>query len=151
MRRAVVLGTIGAALLAGCGGSYSKRDFTARANAICAGAVRDTRDLVPPTSGQLGALATYLGKVVPIVRSEERQIAALQRPAGSRRDRATLAEYLAALKQSAADFQALESAAKAGDRPAVATAEAALRVTPVTSLAASYGLESCAAAGATVA
>ncbi|MDQ6778744.1 MAG: hypothetical protein M3071_21540 [Actinomycetota bacterium] len=139
------------AILAGCGGPYTKHDFVASANAICAAAVRDSRQLVPPTSGQLSALAPYLAKVVPIVQSEDRQMRALQHPTGSRSDSATLAKYLAALKQSVADFQALEAAAKAGNRSGVASAEAALRVTPVTSLAASYGLRSCAAAGATVA
>lgn len=138
-----------AALLAGCG-TTTKRDFVASADAICAAAIHDSRELVPPTSGQSGALADYLAKVVPIVASEYRQMSALKRPAESRRDAATLSAYLLALKQSTAGFRTLEAAARTGDRQGILSAEAALRVNPVTSLAASYGLRSCAAAGATV-
>ena len=153
-RSGFVARTLGAltlvALLAGCG-SHSKRDFVASANAICAATVRDARELAPPTSGQVSDLASYLAKVVPIIQSEQRQISALPRPTQSASNSAELARYLAALRQSAADFQALEAAAKAGDRHAIDSAEAALRVNPVSSLAASYGLRSCATAGATVA
>lgn len=137
-------------LLAGCG-SYTKRSFIASANAICAATVRDTRDLTPPVSSSMSDLAAYLAKLTPILHSEERQIAALQRPTESPADRAKLMTYLAALRQSAGDFDALEAAARAGDRQALTSAEASLRVDPVTSAAAAYGLRSCAAAGSTVA
>lgn len=137
-------------LLASCG-SYTKRSFVASANAICAATVRDTRDLAPPVSASMSDLAAYLAKLVPIIQSEERQIASLQHPTESRADRAKLTTYLAALRQSAGDFHALEAAAKAGDRQALTSAEASLRVDPVTAAAAAYGLRSCAAAGSTVA
>lgn len=138
-----------AGLLAGCG-SYTKKDFVASANAICASTVRQTRLIAPPSSQQLSALASYLAKLTPILGSEEKQIGALRHPSGSPRERAELARYLAALTQSVTTFRALEGAAQAGNQQAVASAEAALQVIPLDSLARSYGLRSCGTPGATV-
>lgn len=144
-----------AALLAGCG-SYTKRDFIARADAICANTVRDTRAIPPPASStnatqELRYLGAYLGHVVPILQSETKQIHALKRPPESARERDALSRYLSALAQSVASYEQLYAAAKAGDPRAAASAEAALRTSPVGSLAASYGLDTCATPGATVA
>lgn len=139
-----------AALLAGCG-SYTKHDFITSADAICASTVRQTRALAPPSSQQLSALSTYLDQLVPILRSEEKQIRTLQHPAETARESAALASYLGALTQSVSDFENLAAAAKAGERQAVTSAEAALRVSQVGSLAARYGLRSCGTPGATVA
>jgi hypothetical protein len=152
-RRSLVLLAVGA-LLAGCG-SYTKADFTASANAICAGAVRETRTVAPPSfaSGstqRLSALATYLARVLPIVRSEAKQLRALKRPAGKPRARSALERYLRALPQTVADYAALAAAAKEGSSQGVASAEAALRASRAPSLAAAYGLRSCASPGATV-
>lgn len=157
MRRAgtTVVLTALVASLAGCG-AYTKGDFIARADAICANSVRATRTISPPRFGhtpaqQLTALAIYLYRVLPIAQSEVRQLGALRRPTQSAADRARLAHYLAALSQAVGDYRALSAAAQRGDTRGAATAEAALRASPVTALAASYGLRSCSAPGATVA
>jgi hypothetical protein len=142
------------ALLPGCGGSYTKSDFIARADAICTGAVRQTRSLAPPAAGgsgpqQLRALGRYLGKLLPVVQSEAAQVRGLKRPVGDPRDRAALQRYLGALEQAAGDYRELAAAAKRGDAQAVASAEGALRASPVGSLAAGYGLRVCGNAGST--
>jgi hypothetical protein len=137
-----------AAGLAGCGGSYKKSDFVARANGICVNAVRATRSIAPPAAGgttrqQQAALAQYLDKLVPVVQSEATQIKALKRPPGSAADHAALDRYLTALARSATDYQRLATAAHQGDVQAVAGAQAALRANPVAALATAYGLSSC--------
>jgi len=151
---AIVAGVTLAALLAGCGGSYTKRDFIARADAICVTTLRKARSIAPPSFAkgqQLRALATYFAAEAPIVESEATQIRTLPRPTQKARDRAALARYLAALADEAGNFKKLAAAAARGDRTGVASAEAALQASPVTSLATSYGLSSCGTPGATVA
>jgi hypothetical protein len=131
-------------LLAGCGGSrYSKHDFITRADAICAGALRQARSITP------GALPTYLADYVPVLESEASQLQALRRPPGTARDRATLERYFAALKQAVAEYRQLAVAAKSGDEQGVTSAEAALGANPLYSLATSYGLSSCGTPGST--
>jgi hypothetical protein len=142
-------------LVAGCGGSsYTRRDFVARADAICTSAVRQTRSIAPPSftrpaARQLSALADYLAAVLPVVQSEAAQLRALRRPTHDAPAGATLGRYLAAVAQAASDYRALAAAAKRGDAQGVASAEAALRASPVASLAAGYGLRSCGVPGAT--
>jgi hypothetical protein len=144
-------------VLAGCGGSgYTKSDFIARADAICAGAVRQTRSIAPPGaaqagSGQDGALAAYLSNVVPVLENEASQLRALRRPPGNAGELATLNRWYSALAQSVMHYKELAAAARRGDDQSVADAEAALGASPVYSLAASYGLRSCGTPGATVA
>jgi hypothetical protein len=138
-----------AGLLAACG-SYTKRDFVASADAICASAVRQTRAIPAPSSQQISAVAPYLAKLTPILASEERQLRALRRPSGSARDRAALSRYLAAETQFVSSFKALAAAAQTGSRQALGSAEGVLRSTQVDSLATSYGLRSCGTPGATV-
>lgn len=136
-----------AATIAGCGGSgYTKHDFIARADAICASTLRQTRSIAPGT-----ALSTYLAAFVPVLEAEESQLRALRRPPGTANDRATLDHYFAALSQAVAAYRQLAAAAKSGDGQAVSDAEAALGSSPVYSLAASYGLGSCGTPSATVA
>jgi hypothetical protein len=143
--------------VAGCGGSgYTKSDFIARADAICAGAVRQTRSIAPPVAAQAGAgqdaaLAAYLSGVVPVLESEVSQLRALRRPPGNAGERVTLNRWYAALAQSVARYKELAAAARRGDDQSVADAEAALGASPVYTLAAGYGLRSCGAPGATVA
>jgi len=142
------------ALVTGCG-SYTKRDFVARANAICAGAVRDTRALTPPrftgsAARQRRALAGYLRRAVPIIRTEARQLRALPRPSQTAAARRALGRYLAAVDEVAARFQALAGAAAAGSGAAVSHAESALAAIPIDSLANAYGLASCGTPGATI-
>ncbi len=153
-RRVVALLML-AALVAGCGAD-TKGDFVARANAICASTVRETRSIAPPSfthskAQQLRALAGYLASVLPVVQSEATQLHALRRPTEVAHDRAALARYLSAVTQVLGDYRELAAAAKRGDARGVASAEAALRASPVTSLAAAYGLRSCGSPGATVA
>ena len=144
-----------ALLAGGCGGNtYTKSDFIARANAICTGALRQTRSIPPPsaaqaTSGQDAALTAYLDSVVPVLQSEQSQLRALRRPPGNARERATLEHYLTALTQTITNYKQLDVAAKRGDDQAVADAEAALGASQVYSLAASYGLRACGTPGAT--
>jgi hypothetical protein len=133
------------ALVAGCGGSsYTKNDFVARANAICASSRQQTRSIAPT-----GALGGYAAAVLPIVSSEATQLRALKRPAQDARDNATLGQYLGALAQEVQNYRKLASAAKRGDGQGVTAAEAALRASPAPSLAASYGLSACGSPTAT--
>ena len=141
----------------GCGGSsYTKTDFIARADAICAGALRQTRSIAPVGAAQAGsgqdrALAAYLNGVVPVLESEASQLRALRRPPGTTHEQTTLNRYFAALTQTVTYYKHLAAAAKQGDDQAVADAEAALGASPVYSLAAGYGLGSCGTPGATTA
>ncbi len=142
-----------AALVTGCGGGgYTKSDFIDQANAICTNTLRQTRAIAPPTStSQPGAMAAYLGRLVPLVQSEADQLRALKRPPGTARERLMLSQYLAALGQVATAYRALESAARSGDSDTVAGVEATLRASPVAALATAYGIRSCGTPGATVA
>jgi hypothetical protein len=146
-RSAVLPLTVAAALLAGCGSStVTKRDFIARADAICAGTVRQLRTIAPQTgsSSGTGALAGYLARAVPLVQSEADQLRALKRPSGgTAAERAALARYLGALTRETGSYRDLAAAARRGDTQAVANAEAALRRSPVPGLAAGYGLRAC--------
>ncbi len=144
------------AVVAGCGSAYTKRDFIARADAICAGTLRELRSIPPPSFGQSTAsqgpsLAAYLAGAVPVLASESRQLEALRRPPPNAGDSAALTRWLGALAQVVQDYRALSAAAHRGDAQGVASAEAALRASPVATLAASYGLGSCATPGATIA
>jgi hypothetical protein len=84
-----------------------------------------------------------------VVQSEARQLRALKRPSGDARDRAALERYLGAEAQSASTYRELAAAANGADAHGVASAEAALRASPVASLAAGYGLRVCGSAGST--
>jgi hypothetical protein len=55
------------ALLAGCGGSVTKADVIARADAICSGTLRSIRAAAPPAGTSTAQLARYFERVVPIV------------------------------------------------------------------------------------
>lgn len=156
-RHALISGLVTVALLlSACGGSGShntKADFVARANAICTKTLNQTRAITPPASTQPGgALAAYLGRLVPLLQSEADQIRALKRPTtGTAQDRQVLSQYLAALGQVVVAYRQLETAAKHGDAQTIATVEATLRSNPAADLAASYGLRSCGTPGTTAA
>jgi hypothetical protein len=141
-------------LVTACGSSYTRHDFIARADAICASALRATRAVPPPSfSGtaaqRMSQLGEYLGRVLPVVQAETRQIRALKTPPGTANERAALTSYVRAMGQLEAAYGRLAAAAKRGDADGVASAEAALRANPVASLAASYGLKSCGRPGTT--
>lgn len=142
--RAVGATLVAAALMAGCGSTYTKQDFIARADAICASALRQTRSIAPGSP-----LAGYLAAVLPIVQSEASQLRALKRPRQDARDRAALEQYFEALAQVVQNYGKLAAAAKQGDGQGVSSAEAALRASPVAALATAYGLRSCGTPGAT--
>jgi hypothetical protein len=132
--------------VAGCGGhTATKRDVIARANAICAGTLRDVRAVPPPTTGTSG-LSAYLRKVAPIVEKEGAATRALPRPA---QDRAVLNRYIAAVTAADADYKALAAAAASHDAGAISQALASLHDNPATTLAVQYGLGQCAAAAGT--
>ena len=144
-----------AVALTGCG-SYTKKDFTAQADAICAHTLQQIRALPPPVfSGgeraRLTALGRYLSRGLPLVQSEERRLVGLRRPPGTRRQRLLLAEFMVAERQVAADYAALAHATTSGSPAEISAAGAALRASPVSALAAEYGLRDCASPGATVA
>jgi len=153
VRRWPALAILLTALLTGCGGAgYSKSDFIAQANAICTNTLRQTRAIAPPTSTvQPGAMAAYLGRLVPLVQSEADQLRNLKRPPGDARDRLMLSQYFVALGQVVSAYRAFEAAARSGDSDAIASAEATLRASPVAALATAYGIRSCGTPGATVA
>ncbi|HEX4109415.1 MAG TPA: hypothetical protein VHX88_14860 [Solirubrobacteraceae bacterium] len=149
----VLAGTVLAALLAGCG-SYTKADFIDRADAICTSTLRATRNVPPPVfSGrntEVSALAAYLERVVPLVRTEARELNAVRRPEQDPAESALLQGYLSAIDAEAADYAALAAAAGRSDAQGVASAEGALRDSPASSLAARYGMHTCGGAGATI-
>jgi hypothetical protein len=151
---AVLVGAVLIALCAGCG-SYTKADFIARADAICASTLRQTRTVPPPSfsggGNQLSALGGYVARVLPLVRSEAGQLRSLRKPPGSARERAVLAGYLAAFARAVDEYGALAAAATRGDGQAAAIAEAALKTSPAAALAARYGLHTCGTAQATIA
>ena len=130
--------------IAACGNSYTKSDFIARANAICASALRQTRSITPTS-----ALGEYVAAVLPIVQSEARQLRALKSPPQDARDKAALAKYFGALTQELENYRKLGAAAKRGDAQGVTNAESALRASTAASLATAYGLRSCGTPGAT--
>ena len=142
---------VAALALSACGSSgESKKDFIARADAICNNTTRDLRNVAAPSSSgavTLPALAKYLGAVVPVVASEAKQLKALPRPAD---DQVPLRRYLAAVAATAAHYKALADAARAGDRQAISAATGALRASPASHLAAAYGLKECAGPTGTV-
>jgi hypothetical protein len=146
-RKSLVAVVTAAALAVGCGGgAYSKSDFVARANAICASSLRQARS-IPSGSG----LSAYLAAELPILDAEAGQLLKLRRPPDSARDRAILSRYFAALTQTVRDYRQLETAARRGDQDAESSIEAALAASPLQSLAISYGMRSCGPPSATVA
>ena len=143
-----------AMLLGACGAGYGKRDFTRRADAICASALRDLRALAPPNFGgpalQLRlALSAYDRQALSIVQAELARLRALPRPSQSAHDAAMLHDYLSALNRAVGEYRSLASAVKAGNAGGTAAAETALAANPVAGLAAAYGLRSCSSPGAT--
>ncbi|MFZ1997264.1 MAG: hypothetical protein WAU75_24320 [Solirubrobacteraceae bacterium] len=135
-------------LLTGCGGGHTatKQDVIARANGICVNTLRAVRNVPPPAGGSLPALATYLGKVQPIIDKEAADTRALPRPA---QDRAILNHYVAAVSAGAAQYHAAATAAKSDDSAAVSQALGALRDNTAPTFAARYGLDECSASAGT--
>ena len=127
-----------------CGShTATKNDVIARANGICANALRDIR-ATPSGSGgttSLTALAAYLRSVLPILKREASDLRALPKPANGR---PLLHQYLSAVGRSTATYRALTAAAARGDQAAVNQALAQLRANPASALAARYGLSQCA-------
>lgn len=140
---AITVATMSTALLAGCGDhTATRRDVVARANAICFDAQQTLRELAPPTggAGDLAGMSRYLGKVVPIVAKESRQLQALPRPASQR---GTLDRFVDAVASSVADYRAAAHAAAGGDGAGVAESLAKLRSVDVAAPARAYGLDQC--------
>jgi hypothetical protein len=136
--------------LAGCGSSYTKQDFVARANGICTDTLGQTRAIAPAGAPQSNrALAAYLRQVLPILQQEATQLRALRRPSGSDADKASLDRYFSALDGQVAATKRLRDAAARNDGDGVSAAESDLQASQAASLAARYGLKSCAAPGST--
>ncbi|MDQ6729365.1 MAG: hypothetical protein M3022_03425 [Actinomycetota bacterium] len=154
MRRAtlaVVVLSLGLAI-AGCGAARpTKRDFIARADAICASSLRATRSIRAPAATGSTALAGYLNSVLLVIRSEAAQLRGLHRPPGGPRELAQLTAYLRALDDAVAGYASLAAAAQRDDQGAMADAQAALRANRAAALAVQYGLRACGAAGSTAA
>lgn len=139
---------------AGCG-SYTKQDYVARADAICANALRATRSIAVRASPSASAqdpsvLAAYLQAALPVIQTEAQQLQRLRRPDDNARDRAVLSHYLRAVVRDASAYRRLATAAEHNDPQGIANAQAALRTSPVASLASEYGLHTCGTSGATV-
>lgn len=140
------------ALLAGCGGAaYGKRDFVARADAICASTTRHVRTVAAPTGTGGTALAAYIEQLLPLLRGEAAQLHGLRQPPGSTAQRAQLRAFLRALDASVGEYAELAAAARRGDTAGVARAESALRANATGTLAAHYGLTGCGAPTSTAA
>jgi hypothetical protein len=126
-------------MLAACGGGVTKKDVIARADGICANAVRAVRAAQASIGGAQ--------KVAAAIAREAKQLRALPRPA---EDHALLDRYIAAIGRLATEYRDVANALRAGNQGAVSTALAALRTNPAAALAARYGLRECAGARATV-
>jgi hypothetical protein len=136
--------------LAACGSSYTRQDFVNRANGICTDALQQTRAIAPAGAPQSNrALAAYLRQVLPIVQHEANQLRALRRPPGSGAEKTALDRYLSALDGEVAATRRLRDAAARGDGDGVSAAENDLQSSQAASLAAKYGLKSCATPGST--
>jgi hypothetical protein len=147
--RIALAGALATLLITACGGhTATKQDVIARANAICAGALRDLRATPPPAGGEtsLPGLAAYLSAVMPILQREVADLQHLPRPTA---DRALLDQYLSSIAKSGATYRALTAAARRGDQDAVNQALAQLEANPSPSLAARYGLNECAGGAGT--
>lgn len=145
-----------AVLAGGCGTGYTKRDFVARAQAICTSALREARSIPPPGNTSPATptgtgLSAYLARLLPVVQTEFQQLRALPRPPEDAQSRTIRVRWLAALAQDLDSYRSLAAAARQGDTDRATAAEAALRASPAASLAASYGLPACASPGGTVA
>jgi hypothetical protein len=139
--------------VAGCGSTYTKADLITSADAVCTATVAQVRSIASRANagGQgLTGLAAYLGQVVPVVRSEDKQLHALRRPKESAQDRQTFARFLTDEDRVAAGFAAWAAAAKSGGAKAATSAATALMKIRVTADARRYGLRVCGAPGATV-
>ena len=135
-----------------CGGAaVTQPDFVARADAVCAGALRRTRTIPAPSGTGTRALGHYLDAVVLVVRAEDGQLHRLRRPAGGSGDRARLSTFLSAFDAAVGHYAALAAAARRGDATAIAREEVAVRAAPTAALAARYGLHVCGAAPSTAA
>ncbi len=138
--------------IAACGDAVvTKRDFLARADAICASALRHTRTIAAPSGTGTRALGAYLDAVVPVLRGEAVELRRLRRPPAGPGERAELAAFLAAFDTAVGDYAALAVAAHRGDASSIAREEASLRAAPTASLAAHFGLRVCGAAPSTAA
>jgi hypothetical protein len=91
-------------------------------------------------------LATYAGKVAPLIDKEASDTRSLPRPA---KDRGVLDRYVVAVSASARSYRALVAAARDSDAAAVTQALSTLRANPSPALAARYGLTECSAAAGT--
>ena len=139
-----VAGLAAAAMLSACGGTpYGKRDYVARADAICASTTRHARTVPAPAGTGGAALAAYVEQLLPLVRTEAAELHGLHRPPGSGAQRAELRAFLRALDASVAEYAALAAAARRGDASGVARAESALRANATGTLGRQYGLTGC--------
>lgn len=157
-RAAAVTGCITAVLavaLAGCGSSYTRRDFVQRADGICLATTRAVRSLPSPAftgtaEQQRRSLGRYLARVAPLVQKQARRLSALPRPPGGSHEQKSIGRWLTAAHESADLLAHLAYVARTGDASAVADADAQLAAVPVVHLAANVGARSCAGPGATV-
>ena len=137
----LLLAALLAVALAACGDhTVTKQDVIAQGNQICETAAGSVRSVSAPSGQQPSQLARYYEQVTRIVLREVSQLRALPRPS---QDRALLNRYLDAIAGSASEYNALATAARAGDRAALASTSAALRSNPAASLATRYGITQC--------
>jgi hypothetical protein len=152
-RPAAIAVTTSALLVAACGGAgaVTHRDDVVRADAICAAALRRVGAVPAPAGSGPSALAPYLDRVLPILRAQDVALHRLHRPAQGHALGARRVVWLQAEGAAVAAYASLDHAAHRGDAGALASAEAALRDSPVAALAARYGLSDCAHARSTAA
>ena len=135
-----------------CGDSaVTKRDFVARADAICASALRHTRTIAAPSGTGTQALASYLDEVGSVLHAEAGALHGLRRPAASTGQREQLRAFLSAFDAAVGHYAALAAAAHRGDTASMAREEAALRGAATAALAGRYGLRVCGAGPSTAA
>lgn len=135
--------------VAGCGGSYTKKDYVGAADGICLRTLHELRsiDTQGATSTQL--LARYLRKALPVIKSQEHQLRKLKLPAGKPRQRAELRRFLMAVSQQTAEFAALSTVTQSGNTTRITSVLTSLQSIPVTATAEKYGFKDCGQSAAT--
>ena len=145
-RRCALLACVGVlAVASGCGSPPPPQaSYAARAQAVCASALRQARDLTSsgPPAGTAAPGSGYAGRLVWILTGE---LAALRRLPPPPAARAAIERYLTALGRARDELAVLARPGAAAGNAAAPAAAAALRALPVAALARAAGLPACGA------
>ncbi len=138
---AVALAALAAA---GCGSSAPKtlthQQLVQQADAICARASTQVKQIKVPTTLNSAEIAGFLGKIGPLATQVQQQLSALKPPSS---DNTAYQRYLGDLSAAAASIGQLQTAAQQGNKQQVASALSMLQANRANADAKSIGLTSC--------